>query len=266
MVPENLIIFNYHKIEEKPDIGITTRTPDDFYNDIKIILDQGFLPITFQNILDNEVPDKPIILTFDDGYFSFYKYAFPFLAKNNIPAVVYIPTDFLGKENNWDVQIGLKRYRHMNESEVLEISKNNIEIGSHSCSHILLNNMSDEEINYQITNSKNVIEKITGKTVHSLSYPFGRYNFRVVEQIKELYPFAVALTKPFAKMNVDNRYYLNRLNVYRFEKERSIKNKLKNYSFYKIRDWIVQNGSWATMLMQKLKQTENTLDYEAANR
>ena len=83
----------YHHISKKTSaLGAYVITPEQFESDLKFIKDKGYEAITTQNLVDYfdgkfELPEKPIMITFDDGYLSFYEYAYPLLKQYNMKAV-----------------------------------------------------------------------------------------------------------------------------------------------------------------------------------
>ena len=253
-IPADLIIINYHKIDTDSDIGITTRHPDDFKTDLNLIKELGFTTINFDQLLSNKIPKKPIIITFDDAYESFYNIAFPLLKTNKMTAVVYVPVYYIGKSNNWDVQLFNKKYDHMTESQIREVAEHNIEIGSHSLNHIYLNSLSESCIENELRKSKEYLEKCIDKSVISLSYPFGKFNKTVLNVAKKYYQFGVQLLPLSKSKNRFNNLTLNRINIYRIDSRTAFKHKLE-YNSHPIlcfKNWLIQQGSWATILLKRI--------------
>ena len=256
MIPHNLTIINYHKIEHNSDIGLTTRHPADFANDLKIIRDSGFSTITFNDLNNHlSLPQKPLIITFDDAYLSFYDKALDTLNSNNMKAVVFVPVNYIGKKNYWDVQFFKKEYWHMDKTQIMDSSKEGMEIGSHGLSHQFLNHMSNENIKHEFKKSKQTLEDITGNAIISVSYPFGRANLKVLEQAKENYKYGVQLLQSTEWKQFPN-LSLRRINIYRTDNSKTFKRKLdyNNYPLTKIKSYLIQSGAWATVFMQKINR------------
>ena len=74
-------ILTYHKVTTKKEFGINNISPDRFETQIRTIIESGYTPITFKMLLKNDekIPEKPIIITFDDGYQCVYNNIFPIL-------------------------------------------------------------------------------------------------------------------------------------------------------------------------------------------
>lgn len=110
------------------------------------------------------IPPKSIVITFDDGYVDNYTNAFPILKELHMNATIFV------------VSSSLDGVRFMTPNEVKEMSDYGIDIESHTVSHKRLSSLSYEQQFKELKNSKEAIEKITGKPVISIAYPEGKYN------------------------------------------------------------------------------------------
>jgi peptidoglycan/xylan/chitin deacetylase (PgdA/CDA1 family) len=249
-------IINYHKIEINYDIGITTRTPQQFEQDLIFLKKHHFHPITFEDILKSEqLPQKPIIITFDDAYQSFYTIAYPLLQQYGFKAVVYAPLNYLGRWNDWDVQYYGKKYMHISQDELLEVNRGGMEIGSHTFSHHLLTKLDDNSLEKEIKGSKERLEDLLNEEIVSLCYPFSRFNNKVVEFTRKAgYSFGVASLFMRSLKEKDRPYALKRLNIYRLDGQNSFSKKVKreNAGLLMLRDWLIQKGGLATGIHQTL--------------
>jgi len=187
-----ILMYHYVRTVDDPTdtAGITLSvTPERFAQQLDLIADRGYTTTTLEAISQGKIPDKPIILTFDDGYEDFYTNAYPALKARGMTAILYVIVD---KNSS----------QYMSQNQILEISQNNIEIGSHTLSHPNLIVMSIEEATNEITQSKTKIEEIIGKKVTSFCYPSGRYNDQISEIVKNSgYLFAVTTNSGMAKFN-----------------------------------------------------------------
>ena len=137
-------------------------------------------------------------MTFDDCSKSLFDFAIPELIKRDLSAVFYIPTSHIGSYNSWDMEIGKKQIEIMSESDLKELIKLKMEVGSHAHHHINLKNLDRTEVEKEVTISKKIIENITGTKVISFAYPFGI----VPERYKQIltvadYLYASAIYHPF---------------------------------------------------------------------
>lgn len=107
--------------------------------------------------------NRIVVLTFDDGFYNFYENAFPVINKYGFHATVFISTDRI-TEN--------KEIEYMNWHEVRELSRKNVDFGSHSVSHPKLILLDWNSIEYEIAESKKIIEDEIKKKVTIFSYPY----------------------------------------------------------------------------------------------
>ncbi len=251
-------ILNYHKITAKKDIGITSRHPRDFEKDLRLLHHFGYTSITFEQYFNESVlPSKPVILTFDDGYASVLTDALPIMQKFGFRGVIFMPVNYIGKTNDWDVQFGKKVFRHLDREEIRILSEAGFELGSHGLTHQPLPAMSAGRIKKELAESKHILETITGKSVFSICYPFGRFNIPVLRAARESgYRAGVASMYWKALSNGYSSLALRRFNVYRFDSQHTLREKLclPWNSLLAYRDRMIQFGSSATILYQRLKK------------
>lgn len=137
---ENIVklpIIMYHNISDKSSkLGKYTILDKQFENDIKFIKDNGYTTITMSQLIDyvyngTALPEKSIIITFDDGYESFYAYAYPILKKYEMCAVMSIVgkyTDMFTEEEDHNLD-----YSHLNWNQVKELNESGyVEIQNHT--------------------------------------------------------------------------------------------------------------------------------------
>jgi peptidoglycan/xylan/chitin deacetylase (PgdA/CDA1 family) len=153
--------------------------------ELRYLEDNGYTTITYADVIamrkgDMKAPEKPIILTFDDGIIDHYTVALPALKRHKMKAVFYIyPNPINHKNKKW-----------MTWDQVKELHAAGMEIGSHTYTHPYLNKIValtwDEQkplLNKEIALSKTVIEEKLGNKVLSIAYPFGLYNARIIASV-----------------------------------------------------------------------------------
>ncbi|RMH64281.1 MAG: polysaccharide deacetylase family protein [Calditrichaeota bacterium] len=246
-------ILAYHKIENRFDFGITTRQPDDFENDMKLLKENGYITRTFRDGIE-DIPEneKSVIITFDDGYASFYKSALPVLQRMALRAVVFMPTAFVGAANSWDVQWGGLRFEHMNRKQLREAHRAGMEIGSHLISHTYSGWLKGERLEAEMLGSKQQLEAWLDAEVISLSYPFGKYEDRAVRMAARYYRYAVGLSP----IGAPSRLFLPRISVYRMDSSRMVLKKIERArrGRFSVRDRMIQWGAWASIYRQRLNK------------
>ncbi len=203
-------ILMYHYVEHVKDrndkIRISLNTlPETLDMQIKTLKDAGYtfmttaeIPKYFQG--GKWLPNKPVILTFDDGYRDFYTDAFPILKKYQAKAVIYVVSGFLDKSNN------------LTHKQLKEIADNGlIEIGAHTINHVSLKGMNSKKAQLEISKSKDDLEKELGIKVVSFAYPYGSFDLPAIELVKNAGFDTAVSTIPGTEVNLDNLYFLYRL-------------------------------------------------------
>jgi len=148
----------------------------------------------YKRIITNNIDDSYVVLTFDDGYEDFYYNVYPILEKYKFPSILYIVPDYI--ETNkvfwWD--------RDLNKSELLNwiqikklLDNGMVDIGSHTCNHLDLNNLDKEQLLYEIRFSKYIIEEKLDIKVKHFSYPRGIYDKTAEKIIKKYYDTGVLI-------------------------------------------------------------------------
>lgn len=169
--------LQFHRIVSKVQFCGTWNRPAQF---------EGFLNFIRTNEIKAVLPGEGdgIIVTFDDGEKSIYDYAFPILKKYGIKAVIFLIVDYVGKKNLWDMTFPGDRAEHLTWDEILEMKDYGIQFGSHTMRHRNLTRLQREELEYELFESKKIIEKKIG-VCDCVSYPFNRLNTDVIQAVAQ---------------------------------------------------------------------------------
>jgi peptidoglycan/xylan/chitin deacetylase (PgdA/CDA1 family) len=223
--PFQIPILTYHKIDIQNELGINVVSPQNFYEQMRFLNEQGYQTITFRDILVDNIPEKPVIITFDDGYSSVYEEALPNLEKFNFTAVIFIITHFVGKWNTWDANLTKTHFRHLNTQQILQLSEYGMEIGSHGMTHRAFTFLNDQIVQTELIKSREKIKDICGKEPITVAYPFGIQNVIIQQKIVEAgYSFGCVNLWGFIKEF--NPLCIRRIPVYRLDSLYAFKNKL----------------------------------------
>jgi len=175
-------ILMYHDILPKKQVFFDV-TPQEFEQHLQFIKQQGFNPISYDQLVIHlrtglPLPEKPIMLTFDDGYGGHYEYVYPLLKKYGYPAVFSIYTSGVG--NN----VGRS---HVNWEQLKEMAADPlVTIAAHSVTHPKdLRRLSDDKLQMEVTESKQILESKLGIPIRYFTYPAGKYNQKVAAAVKK---------------------------------------------------------------------------------
>ncbi|MBM3702536.1 MAG: hypothetical protein FJW63_06075 [Actinobacteria bacterium] len=175
-------IIGLHAIEDKIKIPIELYTGHFDYL-CSILKKFGFETITFMDLLNyldfgKALPEKPVIITSDDGFQDVYTNAFPILKKYDYKMTIFLVTGYIGnsdedrKVNSFDSDRPVPMRLILIWPEIIEMYKYGCEFQSHSVNHIRLGLASDEEFLYELTQSKNDIESRLGNQVLFFAWPY----------------------------------------------------------------------------------------------
>jgi peptidoglycan/xylan/chitin deacetylase (PgdA/CDA1 family) len=222
-------ILTYHKISDDFDWGITRQKVSQFEKGIRFLHNLGYKTVSLEEVFRPKKDfEKRVVITFDDGYEDVYLNAFPILQEYGFTAFVFIITDFVGKHNSWDFNLGRKRKRHLSWKQIKEMSQFGFGFGSHTVNHPDLTKINPNWVEYELKKSKEVLEDKLGKEAIFLSYPFGRYNRFVQEEAERLgYKRAYTLC---SKMKEDGfqPFAQKRWGIYLFDSPLTLKIKLNH--------------------------------------
>jgi peptidoglycan/xylan/chitin deacetylase (PgdA/CDA1 family) len=123
-----------------------------------------------------ELPEKPILITFDDAYADTAENALPILRQYGFSAAVFVVTRRIGETNTWDESQGSETLQLMTAEQIRYWAEQGFEFGSHSRTHPDLTGLSVGECLQEIAGSKKDLSSLLGKSVTSFAYPFGEHN------------------------------------------------------------------------------------------
>lgn len=212
-------ILAYHKIDHRFELGGTWNTPGQFQRQMEYIKSKGIIPVTLSQALElmkngRTKNEKYVCLTFDDAYEGLYHHAWPILKKFGYPATIFVVTDFVGRNNEWDVNWGGRKFKHLGWEQIAEMSEAGIEFGSHTRSHRDLRFLNEEQMMDELAGSREILEEKLGKKIQTISYPFGRYNKKVVESASSCGYLCACSLVPKMKNNQIDYMALRRCALY----------------------------------------------------
>lgn len=212
--PLRVPVLMYHEITDvSTTLSPLAVAPEVFADQVAYLQDAGFTAITagaLSAILAGgagELPERPVVLTFDDGYGDFYSHALPLLKQYGHTATLFQTTGWVSLE-------GVAK-RMMTWRELAEAAQAGIEIGAHTIKHPQLDRLPDGELHEELYVSKSLLEDRLEMAVPGLAYPFGYSNEKVRQVARELgYTHAYAVGNAMTTSESDN-FALPRLTVRR---------------------------------------------------
>lgn len=162
-------VIMYHSIAYEE--GNPARLPvENFKAQMQYLKDNNYTTLTLDELYkyyteNYSIPEKSVVLTFDDGYDDNYTSAYPILKQFGFKATIFLISDFIDK-----------RPGYLNSAQVKELNENGISIECHTVDHPYLAQLTVDKQKTQLANSKQFIEKLLNKQVKYIAYPYGNYN------------------------------------------------------------------------------------------
>jgi len=173
-------ILMYHSISHSlnPKFVQFTVPPTRFAEQMAYLHAYGYTPMTVTQYVDatkKHLPEKPVVLTFDDGMEDFFTGALPILTRYSFPATLYITTAFVGGTCSWLRREGESARLMLTWEQIAQIQASGIECSAHSHTHPQLDMLSSSMAQDEIVASKQILEEHLGQRVTSFAYPYGYY-------------------------------------------------------------------------------------------
>ncbi|MDO5548571.1 MAG: polysaccharide deacetylase family protein [Eubacteriales bacterium] len=202
----NVPILMYHAISDDcwgySELFVSPSTMEEQLN---YLTENGYTTITFEDLYRIDEIEKPVMLTFDDGYDDNYENLYPLLQKYNCKATIFVIAGAIGSTET----------HKMTEEQVRELSESGlVSIQSHTNTHPYLDEISAKEQKREMRLSSRTLLACTGKQPFVLCYPSGRYDENTLELGPKYYRFGLKMTGGMYNTSDDpfqiSRYYIAR--------------------------------------------------------
>ncbi|MEJ7611477.1 MAG: polysaccharide deacetylase family protein, partial [Ferruginibacter sp.] len=178
---KTIAVLAYHKIGEPTDDWYTYNfvSQKTFEEHLEYLKNSDWECIDIKRFLaglddDNNLPDRSVLISFDDGYASTCEVALPLLQRYNFTAVVFVPTAFVGSYNSFDADLLIEPKELMCTWEQLSALENSgVSVQSHGINHSHFSELTDDDQIAEIHDSKSIIELNIKNEVKLFSFPYG---------------------------------------------------------------------------------------------
>ncbi len=179
-------ILMYHQVGEFPPMREHRATYCDhrrFAGQMALLARLGYHVLSLDEALaclagERPTPPRAVVLTFDDGYENFHRYAYPVLARHGFPAMVYLLSGMIGGRADW---LSGDPAPLLNVAQIHELQSAGIDFGSHGVKHRRLAELDEDARRDEIVRSKAELEDLLGTPVRHFCYPYGSHDRAVVE-------------------------------------------------------------------------------------
>ena len=182
-------ILMYHNVSREKnyqDVHVKA-----FYNQMKLMKKMGYEAVNL-NKMNSKNVKKKFVITFDDAYQNIHTYVMPILKELDYTATCFFVCKYINKFNYWDMNnINFKKMPLMSDAQLKDWKNNDFEVGSQSLDHSNLNNLDENRLIIQLSESKKIFKDKFNIDVESFSYPYGIYNKNIIQFVKKYYRYAV---------------------------------------------------------------------------
>jgi peptidoglycan/xylan/chitin deacetylase (PgdA/CDA1 family) len=173
----DLPILVYHHVVPDHSPGVLFVTPDGLEQQLRFLRDNGYQSVSFADLADclefgAKLPERPVILSFDDGWENQFQYGFPLLQKYGFGATFYIVSGYVDHQN------------FMTTDQLQTMMAAGMTIGGHSHTHPPLPGVGGTRLEDEVAGSKAWLEDHFGIRIDTFAYPYGAYTARVTAAVK----------------------------------------------------------------------------------
>jgi peptidoglycan/xylan/chitin deacetylase (PgdA/CDA1 family) len=204
--PVEVPILLYHHVAPSDGRDRYTVSPDDFEDQMQTLFELGYHTITPSQLLaaincSGTIPEKSVLITFDDGHADVYQFAFPIMEKYGFFGAMYV------------VANRTTAHGFLSVDQLREMIEAGWEIGSHTFTHPDLTELDIQDLREELTDSRSTLETRLEVDIVSLAYPFGSFSPQVAQEaVKAGYTNAMGIGI-LNTHGVETRYYLSRREV-----------------------------------------------------
>jgi peptidoglycan/xylan/chitin deacetylase (PgdA/CDA1 family) len=182
------VILAYHHVADDTPPS-TSISPAQFRRHLEYLRDNGFTVIGLDTLISSlrdgrQLPDRAVVISFDDGYISIYEQAFPMLQAFDYPFSLFLSTE--------PIDSGQRNY--MSWQQIREMSDAGVVIGNHMIDHPYMlegkqgesNQQRLQRLRQELLQAEQTILKETGQSHRYLAYPYGEYDRPIKAMLSEL--------------------------------------------------------------------------------
>lgn len=215
-----ILMYHWFREEGEPSLSRSPQleiTPERFDRQMQQLVELGYTTVRLMDAFGphrKPLPEKPIVVTFDDGTRDFLEHAHPVLMRHGLRATLFVVTGHVGGTSSWDADLGEPERELMTWDEIARLHGEGYEIGSHTNTHRTFPELLDAEVREELTRSREAILQHVGEAPHFLAYPRGFFRDRQKRLVREAgYWGACAVTLSWKDLRSSDDYELQRMTV-----------------------------------------------------
>jgi len=188
---QHVPVLMYHSISTSsaPAFSRFVVRPDALRSHLDLLAEAGYQTITAAALAEarshrSHLPDRAVVLTFDDAFEDFHSAALPLLTEHGFTATLFVPTAYVGATARWLRGCDEHDRPVLSWSALHEVAAAGIEIGAHSHMHSQLDRVPGSYANADAQCCRGVLEDALGTRIAGFAYPFGYWNRRARDAVR----------------------------------------------------------------------------------
>jgi peptidoglycan/xylan/chitin deacetylase (PgdA/CDA1 family) len=221
--PDGVIVLMYHRVGSARNAWEARYAirPERFEAHMLALAKRSMHPVSVEALSDwlengASLSAGAFVLTFDDGFRDVREHALPVLERLRWPFTVFLVSNLVGAEDVWTRASNPDgaTYPLLKAEEILDMQRRGVGFHSHTCSHASLPSLDDDRLSRELVESRAALQRLLGRQVDYLAYPYGHLDERVVAAARRAGYRAAFSTQPgFNRRDVD-RFRIRRIDVY----------------------------------------------------
>ena len=217
---QTIPILLYHSVSEHTsgDFAPYAISPGAFAEHLDLIVERGHSALTVSDLVGlldrgEALPERPVVITFDDGFADFAEAAWPALEARQLPATLYVTSGQVGGSSVWLSEEGAGDRPMLSWQDLRDLADAGCEIGAHTLTHPPLDCIARTAAAQEISGSKVELEDGLGRPVPSFAYPHGHHDRHVRDLVVAAGYESACAVKNALSHTEDDRFALARITV-----------------------------------------------------
>jgi peptidoglycan/xylan/chitin deacetylase (PgdA/CDA1 family) len=217
-------ILMYHLVTSDPVPALRryTVSPAAFASQMRWLAYSGYTPITLDRLVEHgsgadELPDRPVAITFDDGFLGLLDHAVPTLLDRGFVATIFLVAGLMGQTARWLPSWEGDKLRLLDWGTARELDSIGFQCGAHTLTHPRLTEVSPATRRLELRRSRELLEDGLGRAIAHVAYPFGACDEAVASEAASAGFRIGCSTRPGVARPGNDLLSLPRISVYRDE-------------------------------------------------
>ncbi len=175
-----LPVLLYHVVRDDLPAGDAVIGTHRFRRQMEALVREGYETITLERwwrwlMYDEALPEKPVVICFDDGFRDTHDTAWPILRDLGFSCTVFLVASRVGATNDWD---GIVRGQLplMTARQVVDLQEQGVSFGAHAVTHRSLGRLRTEEVHEEVRSSRSLLGQLLGTPPDVFAYPYGTFD------------------------------------------------------------------------------------------